>query len=868
MSSTRNKIQRNLPPLQPLNTLNMMDNSSHVGYSEQSKKFDPDNKNKKGDRTKKTLDSRTLSQKWSMLQTQHLHNKLLSSKENVFQNSFKSQSDETWGDGLQSQEFEQSYPSYALLEDSDDELEKINNASQHPTKYLDRNPSLSFSSEEDLKQELKNQQTTKALFHHNSTINSVFQSYQSVSFNQIKNQRTHTQSIANIQYGSQQNIFTTTDMKGAFPQSPAENLKKYCNEDSYYQDDFCDSTEYLQRKLVDDDGDEDSLKMNKGSPYDFSPLDDSQDPDTHDEKKGSSKSFHNNTIFNTVSKHHPSTEILLSRERRFSFMSDMSQSDATDAHSPLNEESVHSLDGQSYTPDGSSLSSPSCWSRNYNNYNQNAYFPSKDHNLNSSREKDMDDKEKLLVGLIQRLQDDPSIILHVDAMNVEYDSFVKELSYHIEESNPFVKTPEDKDGIITGYPRVIREKLINKYGSILNDIQNEAKQSDSITEFSLSIDGHNKELCKALHFVSVIVNAAKKEEENGSMVSTLVAEEKENDNSCPGQQAPIPFHSLISASTISRSMSMDISEYDGAGLFANNNGKRTKWKAKKWLKAALRIDCHGDGSPLDWELSSQFSDPSNSTYAEKSNGNSHALGSTKHSSVFSRSSAKSYWRKNDFALRRTIELLGTILQKISIVNEKILCEIDENNENSSLSRNTTDITEELLRNYSQIMSISKPSICALHNAFYPERISPVSSIKDCKKLQDLEEEAICEESKRTLALSNDNIKDECLEGNASCEPSKLSSEMDAFHCEARNRNKDDSENTEKHDIIATPPSVILKSNSQCDNEPMLKTEEPTIPPTQCNEGIPFVITWTESNDETSILRKKGQQRNELSQITC
>ena len=51
----------------------------------------------------------------------------------------------------------------------------------------------------------------------------------------------------------------------------------------------------------------------------------------------------------------------------------------------------------------------------------------------------------------------------------------------------------------------------------------------------------------------------------------------------------------ISASTISRSMSTDIPEYDGASLFENHHGKNIKWRAKKWLKSALRIDCHGDG---------------------------------------------------------------------------------------------------------------------------------------------------------------------------------------------------------------------------------------------------------------------------------
>ena len=526
-STKRNKLQRNISSFQPPNTLKSRENISRVDYSELSQKFDSEDK--KRDRTKKTLNSQTLSQKWSMLQTQHLHNKLFSSKENIFQTSLKSQTDEIWEDGLHSQEIEQSYPSYALLEDSDDEVVKVTNARQQPTKYLNRSPSLSFSSEEDLQRELKNTQATTPLFHHNSTINSVFQSYQSVTFNKKKGQSPYTQSIANIQYGSQHNIVTTTDIKGAFPQSPPKNVQKYCN-DPHYEDDFCDSSEYLHRKLVDDDGNEANLEMNKGSPYDFSPLDDGQDSNFQYEKKGLSKYFHNNTMFSAVSKHHPSTEILLNRERRFSFMSDMSQSDATELHSPLKDHSLHSLDSQNYTPDGSSLSSLSCWSRNYNNYNKNTNLSHNDQNLDPTCDMDMDDKEKLLISLIKRLQDDPSIILHVDAMNDEYDSFVKELSYNIEESNPFVKTPEDKDGIITGYPKVIRDRLMRKYDSILNEVQNEAKQSTSITDFSLSVDGHNKEVRKALHFVSVIVNAAVKVEEN--------------DNSYTGQQAQIPFHSL------------------------------------------------------------------------------------------------------------------------------------------------------------------------------------------------------------------------------------------------------------------------------------------------------------------------------------
>ena len=262
-----------------------------------------------------------------------------------------------------------------------------------------------------------------------------------------------------------------------------------------------------------------------------------------------------------------------------------------------------------------------------------------------------------------------------------------------------------------------------------------------------------------------------------------------------------------------------------------------------------------EASPQDWELSSQFSEPSNSTCAEKSNGNSYAPASTKHSSVFSRSSAKSYWMKNDFALRRTIELLGTILQKISMINEKILYELDGNIDISSSSRNTMDLTEELLQNYSQLMCISKPSICALHNAFYPERITPVSSIKE--KLQDLEEEAFCEEAKKTKAMPNDDIKNECIEGNGAFEPLKQSSEIKAFDCEARKIMNDNSENGKKHEKIVTYPCVILNSNTNWKKEYEQKPKKTTIPPKQCNEGIPFVITWTESNDETSVLRNKG-----------
>ena len=152
--------------------------------------------------------------------------------------------------------------------------------------------------------------------------------------------------------------------------------------------------------------------------------------------------------------------------------------------------------------------------------------------------------------------------------------------------------------------------------------------------------------------------------------------------------------------------------------------------------------------------SSQFSEPSNGSTAEyptitESNVNNNrktrtttTSSNTKKNTTFStRSSTKSYWKKNDMVLRRTVELIGTLLQKISIANDHILLLLAENNNDNDMynnndndndndddeynklssSREFVSATEEIRRNYLQLMSISKPSICALHNAFQPQK---------------------------------------------------------------------------------------------------------------------------------------------------
>jgi hypothetical protein len=66
-------------------------------------------------------------------------------------------------------------------------------------------------------------------------------------------------------------------------------------------------------------------------------------------------------------------------------------------------------------------------------------------------------KEQLLMGIVQRLQHSLDLVADVDAL-------------HEAEDRWFVKTPMDKEGLLTGFSKDNRSNLLKYVGSVLSEI--------------------------------------------------------------------------------------------------------------------------------------------------------------------------------------------------------------------------------------------------------------------------------------------------------------------------------------------------------------------------------------------------------------
>lgn len=152
-----------------------------------------------------------------------------------------------------------------------------------------------------------------------------------------------------------------------------------------------------------------------------------------------------------------------------------------------------------------------------------------DRKLNGSKNKnEMKKKETFLIEVVQRLQHDRHLISEVEEIRESLDKLAGDLS-DIGQESIFLKTSSDQDGIIMGYKLQDRNNLLNILQRAISkleedhidELRSEAGNSMSEDDYKLyrasgstqMMDESNRDLLRALRFVSSIVQTAFKSDE-------------------------------------------------------------------------------------------------------------------------------------------------------------------------------------------------------------------------------------------------------------------------------------------------------------------------------------------------------------------